>query len=121
MPPTPGEPTIQAFYQQKLEDMEADIRNKERTVRRLEAQCNELNSRVSLLREELQLLLEPGSYIGEVVKAMGKTKVLVKVGSDGKFVVNMEKHIDVQECTPNRRVALRNDAYVLHKALPTSP
>jgi 26S proteasome regulatory subunit T6 len=99
--------------------MESAIREKERTVRRLEAQRNELNSRVRLLREELQLLLEPGSYIGEVIKAMGKTKVLVKVGSDGKFVVNMEKHIDVSDCTPNRRVALRNDTYVLHKILPS--
>ena len=35
-----------------------------------------------------------------------------EVGSDGKFVVNMEKHIDVSDCTPNRRVALRNDTYV---------
>jgi ATP-dependent 26S proteasome regulatory subunit len=31
------------------------------------------------LRDELQLLQEPGSYVGEVVKSMGKTKVLVKV------------------------------------------
>lgn len=35
---------------------------------------------VRMLREELQLLQEPGSYVGEVVKVMGKTKVLVKVG-----------------------------------------
>lgn len=34
---------------------------------------------VRMLREELQLLQEPGSYVGEVVKVMGKTKVLVKV------------------------------------------
>lgn len=33
-----------------------------------------------MLREELTLLQEPGSYVGEVVKVMGKTKVLVKVG-----------------------------------------
>ena len=32
-----------------------------------------------LLREELQLLQESGSYVGEVVKAMDKKKVLVKV------------------------------------------
>jgi len=32
-----------------------------------------------MLREELQLLQEPGSYVGEVVKVMGKNKVLVKV------------------------------------------
>lgn len=34
---------------------------------------------VRLLKEELQLLQEPGSYVGEVVKVMGKKKVLVKV------------------------------------------
>jgi ATP-dependent 26S proteasome regulatory subunit len=32
-----------------------------------------------MLREELQLLQESGSYVGEVVKAMDKKKVLVKV------------------------------------------
>lgn len=31
------------------------------------------------LRDELQYLLEPASYVGEVVKPMGKNKVLVKV------------------------------------------
>ena len=34
---------------------------------------------VRRLREELQLLQEPGSYVGEVIKVMGKNKVLVKV------------------------------------------
>ena len=37
-------------------------------------------STVRMLREELQLLQEQGSYVGEVVKAMDKKKVLVKVG-----------------------------------------
>lgn len=32
-----------------------------------------------MLKEELQLLQEPGSYVGEVIKVMGKSKVLVKV------------------------------------------
>lgn len=31
------------------------------------------------LKEELRLLQEPGSYVGEVVKLMGKKKILVKV------------------------------------------
>lgn len=44
-----------------------------------------LISLVRLLREELQLLHEPGSYVGEVVKVMGKTKVLVKVQPEGKY------------------------------------
>ena len=34
---------------------------------------------VWLLKEELQLLQEPGSHIGEVVKQMSTEKVLVKV------------------------------------------
>lgn len=34
---------------------------------------------VRLLREELQLLQEQGSHVGEVIKAMDKKKVLVKV------------------------------------------
>lgn len=34
-----------------------------------------------MLKEELQLLQEPGSYVGEVVKVMGKSKVLVKVSA----------------------------------------
>lgn len=38
-----------------------------------------------LLREELQLLHEPGSYVGEIVKVMGKKKVLVKVQPEGKY------------------------------------
>lgn len=41
--------------------------------------------KVRLLREELQLLHEPGSYVGEVVKIMGKNKVLVKVQPEGKY------------------------------------
>jgi 26S proteasome regulatory subunit T6 len=116
---TQGSPTIQAFYSAKIEELENNIRARQKTVRRLEAQRNELNTRVRTLREELQLLLEPGSYIGEVVKPMGKTKVLVKVGSEGKYVVGIEKNIDMADCTPNRRVALRNDSYVLHKVLPS--
>ena len=32
-----------------------------------------------MLREELQLLQEQGSHVGEVIKAMDKKKVLVKV------------------------------------------
>merc|ERR1711964_614292 len=99
--------------------MEAIARERERSVRRLEVQRNDLNARVRMLREELQLLLEPGSYVGEIVKAMGKTKVLVKVGQDGKYVVGIEKNIEITDCQPNRRVALRSDSYVLHKIMPS--
>jgi 26S proteasome regulatory subunit T6 len=38
-----------------------------------------------MLREELQLLQEQGSYVGEVVKPMDKKKVLVKVNAPFLF------------------------------------
>lgn len=94
-------------------------REKEQNLRRLEAQRNDLNARVRLLRQELQLLQEPGSYVGEVVKALGKKKVLVKVNPEGKYIVDIDKDVDISKCTANTRVALRSDSYQLHKILPT--
>ena len=43
---------------------------------------------VRLLREELGLLQQPGSYVGEVVKVMGSKRVLVKVHPEGKYGVS---------------------------------
>ncbi|KAL6179335.1 hypothetical protein ACLB2K_050851 [Fragaria x ananassa] len=76
-------------------------------------------SDVRMLREELQLLQEPGSYVGEVINVMGKNKVLVKVHPEGKYVVDIDKNIDITKITPSTRVALRNDSYVLHLVLPS--
>lgn len=89
---------IKSYYQAKIEECEIIMNEKSQDLRRLEAQRNALNAKgkvkirklhkqldwlegllVRLLKEELQLLQEPGSYVGEVVKVMGKKKVLVKV------------------------------------------
>jgi len=115
---TKDQTAIKTYYLQKIEEGEVKIREETENLRRLEAQRNELNSKVRLLREELQLLQEPGSYVGEVIKAMGKNKVLVKVHPEGKYVVDLDKTLDIVKITPNTRVALRNDSYVLHKILP---
>jgi hypothetical protein len=78
-----------------------------------------LNSKVRLLREELSLLQEPGSYVGEIVAIMGRQKVLVKVHPEGKYVVDIDKTIDITKLNVNDRVALRNDSYTLHLVLPS--
>jgi 26S proteasome regulatory subunit T6 len=65
------------------------------------------------------MLLESASNCGEVIKAMGKKKVLVKVGQEGKYVVDIDKDISIDDCKPNTRIALRSDSYVLHKILPS--
>lgn len=78
------------------------------------------------------MLQEPGSYVGEVVKVMGKKKVLVKVQPEGKYgaslcllrecqlitVVDFSPDISVNSLTPNLRVALRSDSFLLHSILP---
>jgi ATP-dependent 26S proteasome regulatory subunit len=109
---------LKQYYVTKIEDLMLTVSEKNQNLRRLQAQRNELNAKVRMLREELQLLQEQGSYVGEVVKAMDKKKVLVKVHPEGKFVVDVDKNIDINDVTPNCRVALRNDSYTLHKILP---
>jgi len=117
--PPAGQSVLRGYYQSKLDELEAKVRDKHDNIRRLEAQRNELNAKVRNLREELQLLQEPGSYVGEVVKVMGKKKVLVKVHPEGKYVVQIDDSIDIAKVTVTTRVALRNDSYELHKILPS--
>ncbi|XP_030949431.1 26S proteasome regulatory subunit 8 homolog A-like [Quercus lobata] len=51
---------------------------------------------------------------------MGKNNVLGKlrmVHLERKYVVDIDKNIDITKITPSTRVALRNDSYVLHLIL----
>ena len=50
---------------------------------------------------------------------MSKNKVLVKVHPEGRYVVGLDKSIDINKVTVGARVALRNDSYSLHVLLPT--
>ncbi|KAJ1501584.1 26S protease regulatory subunit 8 [Coelomomyces lativittatus] len=109
---------VRNYYITRIEKYETTINDKARNLKRLEAQRNILNAKVRLLREELQLLQEPGSYVGEVVKLMGKTKALVKVHPEGKYLVDLAPSIQLSQLSPTTRVALRSDSYVLHKVLP---
>ena len=117
---------LTSYYKSKIEvnfiyncqQLEVKVNTKSLNLRRLQAQRNQLNGKVRLLREELQLLQESGSYVGEVVKLMGKKRVLVKVTSEGKYVVDIHPSIDIALLTPTVRIALRHDSYQLYKILP---
>ena len=43
---------------------------------------------------------------------------LHQVHPEGKYVVDLDKSIDIAKITPNLRVSLKNDNYSLHKILP---
>lgn len=129
------------YYHNKIEAMKLEILKGQAVLRRLEAQRNDYNSRVRLLREELGLLQQPGSYVGEVVKVMGTKKVLVKVHPEGKYgtlassarlcrtlansrlchvVVDIADSVDIAKLTVGKRVTLLSDSYKLEKMLPSS-
>merc|ERR1712168_185199 len=109
---------VQRYYEVKTQKLALEVNEKGNNVRRLQAQRNELNAKVRALREELQLLHEQASYVGEVVKPLDKKKVLVKINPEGKFIVDIDKDIKIEDCTSGTRVALRSDSYTLHKILP---
>jgi 26S proteasome regulatory subunit T6 len=138
------------YYHNKIEAMKLEILKGQAVLRRLEAQRNDYNSRVRLLREELGLLQQPGSYVGEVVKVMSTKKVLVKVHPEGKYgmlrscgyfpltipsalgmdlltnqlyfdaVVDVSDSVDITKLTVGKRVTLLSDSYKLEKLLPSS-
>jgi len=98
------------------------LREKEQNVRRLEAQRNDWNDKVRFIKEELAKLQEPGSHIGEMVRLMmvdKKKKALVKVGSEGKYIVDIAPKIDTTKLKTGVRVALKSDSYELHLILPS--
>ncbi|KAJ5024704.1 hypothetical protein PSV08DRAFT_412704 [Bipolaris maydis] len=111
---------LDTFFHNKIEAMKLEIIQGQAKLRRLEAQRNDYNSRVRLLREELGLLQQPGSYVGEVVKVMGTKKVLVKVHPEGKYVVDVADSVDITKLTAGKRVTLLSDSYKLEKLLPSS-
>lgn len=110
---------LHSYYISKIEELQIVNRDKLQNLERLKAQRNEVNTHVRQIREELFHMSESGSSIGEVVKVMSKNRVLVKLNPDGKYVVEIEKDIDINKLTPNTRVALRAESYVLHKILPS--
>jgi len=110
---------MDGYYRTKIDQSDILLQERIQNLKRLEAQRNDLNNRVRKLRDEIVLLHEPASYIGEVVKIMSKNKVLVKIHPDGKYVVDIDDTIDLKDIKPNLRVALRSDSYTLHKILPT--
>ncbi|KAJ2155294.1 26S proteasome regulatory subunit 8, partial [Coemansia sp. RSA 560] len=98
---------LKEYYLHKIQSAEQKIVDKTQNLRRLEAQRNALNAKVRLLKDELNLLQEPGMSVAEVVKIIGKKKVLVKQQPEGKYVVDIADDIDISKLTPSTRVALQ--------------
>jgi 26S proteasome regulatory subunit T6 len=110
---------VMGYFAAKSDELDQRLREKALILRRLEAQRSALNKKVRELREELVLLMEPGCYVGEIVKLMGKNRVLVKQGTDGKYISDIGPKVDAEKLTANTRVVLKSDTYEVHRVLPT--
>ena len=73
------------------------------------------------LQESVALRGDQAAFTSSVylLQVMGKNKVLVKVHPEGKYVVDIDKAIDIAQIAVGARVALKNDSYTLHLLLPT--
>lgn len=109
-----------SYFQQKIQEYRAVEKRELEDYHRLEAQRNDMNRRVRQLKDEVQMLHEAGSHVADVVKVMGKNKVLVKTGGGhGNQVVEVDKNIDIADLAANTRVALRSGSQAIHCILPT--
>lgn len=48
---------------------------------------------------------------------MGKKKALVKISSEGKYVVDIDKKINIEKLKAGTRVALKSESFMLHRVL----
>lgn len=110
---------LSASYQIHIDQLEQSILKKEQEIARQQAQRNELNSTVRLLKDEILALQESSGLVADVVRVLGKDRALVKVQHEGKYVVRLDKSINPAALKASVRVALRSDTYVLYRILPT--
>lgn len=109
-----------AYVLQRIRELQAIEKEKQQNLERMKAVRDDMNNQVKALREEIGSLQEPASYVGEFIKFVGKEKALVKMSSEGKYIVTINKSIKQDQLKPNTRVALKKDSYELHKVLPTN-
>ena len=112
--------SARAYLVERIKQLRLNLRHKKNNLQRLTAIRNDTNNQVKALREEIIGLHESASYVGEVIKMMGKEKCLVKMSQEGKYVVSIHKDINIDDLKPNQRVALKKSSYELHKILPTN-
>lgn len=70
---------VPSYDQMTDDELSAVVAEKMKSLRRVRAKRDELNQKVRKLKDELEEIMDPGCYVGEVIKMMDREKVLVKV------------------------------------------
>lgn len=74
-----------------------------------------------IARSSVKLLLRWRSRQGHGEKPRSGQGIptCTQLSHEGKYIVNIDKSIKIEDVKPNIRVAVRSDNYILHKVLPT--
>ena len=115
---TEGINIIDDYYDTKIKEIELKVKAKQINFMRLQAQRNDLNEKVIKLFDEINHLKKSGNQVAEVIKILGKDKVLVKGAYDGKYIVKVDKKVNVEDLRPNIRVTL-GDEMRINRILPS--
>src|SRR6056300_1613277 len=62
----------------------------------------------ALFKETIFMQKEP-SFIGEIIEAQKKNRILIKVNQDGKFIVKKGKKLTNIKLKPGTRVAIKTN------------
>ncbi|CAN6562418.1 unnamed protein product [Malus baccata var. baccata] len=109
---------IKSFLREQIASVIHQGTEKLPRISRLYAEARMLNNQVKFLKQELRLLEQRPSYVGVFIRLIERNKALVLVRQRGKYVVNIDRNIDVTMLEPLMRVALRPETYALHVILP---
>jgi 26S proteasome regulatory subunit T6 len=100
-------------------ELEATLSERKRNLTRLEAERNELNKQIRLLRDEVTELLDAPAEVGEFLRRIGRNRALVSHGHDGKHLVEIADDVDLTGVRSGTRVALKKGDLKLFRILPT--
>nr|UXY87416.1 26S proteasome SU [Cryptomonas sp.] len=109
---------IEKFFLAKIFKSEKNILKYRNDIYNILFARNLINEQIKSIQIELSSLQKEGSYIGDIIQHMNDEKILIRINTDGKFVVNYSNKIDKSMLTINSRVAVRSESYIIHKILP---
>lgn len=107
------------YYKEKTSEIQNNLDQKKSRLSQLYKKQDELIKEIRMLKRELQSVTESCSNLGVVIKKMGNL-VLVKSQPESKYLVSVEKDVDMNKIVSGVRVALRSDTHAIHRILPSS-
>nr|UXY88413.1 26S proteasome SU [Cryptomonas curvata] len=109
---------IENFFAAKMLKNEKNFYKNKSATETIIAERNTLNEHINEIQSELSSLQKEGSYIGDIIQHTSNDKILIRINTDGKFIVNASNKIKKSSLMTGSRVAIKSDTYLVYKTLP---